>query len=264
MGDFAIAARWLADQRRALLGWSLGTVALILISVATYPAIRDSPELSSFVEDLPEFMRAIVGEEFTSPAGYLGARVFSTSLPVLLLIYLIGRATTAIAGDERDGKLELLLSEPVTRRRVVLERALAITLAAVAICAASWVTIVVGGLSVDLGLPAGDVVAALVSSLLLGLAHAAVALAVGAATGSKGAATGAAAVLAFAGWLVYGLAPMVDVIEDVVWLSPWHHALAADPIRNGFDAGGSLVLVGIVTVATVVAIWGFDRRDVGT
>ncbi|MBW3662841.1 MAG: ABC transporter permease [Actinobacteria bacterium] len=263
MSDLSIATRWFADQRRALIGWTLGAVALIMIIVATYPAIRDSPELSSFVEDLPEFMRAIVGEEITSPAGYLGARLFSTSLPVLLLIYLIGRATNAIAGDERDGKLELLLSEPITRRRVVLQRGLALAVAAIVICAASWVTIVVGGLPVDLGLPAGDVVAALVSTLLLGLAHAAVALAVGAGSGSKGAATGAAAVVAFAGWLLYGLAPMVDVIEDVVWLSPWHHALAADPIRDGFDAGGSLVLTAIVAVATVVAIWGFDRRDVG-
>lgn len=264
MVDLVIARRWLRDQHRALLGWSLGSALLVLITIATYPSFRDNPELAGFVEDLPEFMRAVIGDEFTSPAGYLGARVFSTTLPILLIVYLVGRGANAIAGDERDGRLELLLVEPVTRRRVVLERAAAALGGGVAIGVATWLAVVVGGAPVGLDVPLDQSAAAVIASLLLALVHGGVALAVGASTGSKGAATGAASALAFGGWLLYGLAPLVDAIDRVAWLSPWHHALEPDPIRDGFDPAALGVLTALVAVTTVAAVVGFDRRDVGT
>lgn len=264
MPDLVIARRWLRDNRRGLVGWSIGTAVLLFVTIATYPSFRDNPDLAGFVEDLPEFMRAVIGEEFTSPAGYLGARVFSTSLPVLLIIYLVARSSNAIAGDEREGRLELLLAEPVTRRRVVLERGLATVVGGGALCLVAWLTIVVAGTPVALGVPTVQAVAAVTSSLLLALVHAGVALAVGAWTGSKAAATGTASAVAFGGWLLYGLAPLVPAVESVEWLAPWHHAIAGDPIRNGFDVGGTLVLAGLVAVTAVAAVVGFDRRDVGT
>ena len=46
-------------------------------------------------------------------------------LPLLLLVFAIGLGARAIAGSEQEGTLELLLSNPVTRRTVVAERYLA-------------------------------------------------------------------------------------------------------------------------------------------
>lgn len=45
----------------------------------------------------------------TSAAGYLHARLFSTILPVVLLVFGIGLGTRALAGAEEDGTLELTL-----------------------------------------------------------------------------------------------------------------------------------------------------------
>ena len=48
-------------SRRAILWWSIGTVALIVLVMSAYPAVRDNPSLGEFVEDLPETVRTMLG-----------------------------------------------------------------------------------------------------------------------------------------------------------------------------------------------------------
>src|SRR6185295_8996163 len=78
------------------------------------------------VEHLPASMRALIGSQVSIPLssapGYLQARLFSTTFPILLLVYAIGLGARAIGGAEEDGTLQLVVTAPVTRRRVACER----------------------------------------------------------------------------------------------------------------------------------------------
>ena len=60
--------------------------------------------------------------DYTSPAGYFSTELFSFMVPLLLLVFGIGFGANAIAGDEEKGTLGFLLTNPVPRWRVVVDK----------------------------------------------------------------------------------------------------------------------------------------------
>ena len=89
---------------------------------AVYPTVRDNPELNRLVEEYPEALKAFIAFggsiDYVSGAGYLGSELFSFMVPLLFLIAAVANGASAIAGEEERGTLDLLLSQPVTRRGV--------------------------------------------------------------------------------------------------------------------------------------------------
>lgn len=86
-----VARRFAADRRRAFLWWSLGVVLTVGLTVAVWPSVRAQAQLEELMRDLPPAVQALFGAQegipFTSPAGYLHGRLFSSLLPVLLLVF---------------------------------------------------------------------------------------------------------------------------------------------------------------------------------
>ena len=126
----SVLGRFLEDRRRSMVWWSGGVAAYVAVNNAFYPTIKNVTGIENLVKDLPDAFKTLIGSNdqilITSPAGYLQGRVFSLILPVLLLIFAVGAGAYAIGGSEEDGTLELLLSNPVTRGRVLIERFVAV------------------------------------------------------------------------------------------------------------------------------------------
>lgn len=257
----SVGPKTVRDAARGLVWWSAGIVALVLLTNAFYPSIRGNEDYERLLDDYPDVVKAFIGEDLTSPAGYLESQLFSFMVPLLLLIYAVGAGARAIAGEEEAGTLDLLLAQPVSRTRVVLEKAgaLAALLAvlAVVLFAAIWAP--ASAFELDIG--AGNVVAAVAGSYLIALLHGYVALLVGAATGSRAAALGVSAVLAVGAYFLNALGEVVDALEPWRPVSPFSHV--GDPLRNGFGAG-MLVLLGLAAIAAAAAPALFARRDVAT
>jgi ABC-2 type transport system permease protein len=258
----------LRDVRRGFLGWSSGLVLLVALLIAVWPTVRDNPELNRLVEEYPDALKAFIGFggqlDYTSPAGYLGSELFSFMAPLLLLIAGIGAAAGAVAGEEERGTLDLLLANPLSRRRLALEKlgAVVAELAALAavLLAALWVGAKAAGMEISLG----HLAAATASLLLLALSFAAVAFALGAGTGRRALAIGLTSAAAVLAYLVNSLAPLVAAFETLQPLSPFYHYAVSDPLRHGLEASHVVVLLGIALAASVVAVAAFDRRDLGT
>ena len=126
-----------------------------------------------------------------------------------------------------------------------------------------FVVLAVATTVADMDVSVGDLASATTSAFLLSLVLGALAFALGAATGRSAIAIGLSAAAGVAAYLVNGLAPLVDAIHSIRWLSPWYHYAAGDPLREGLSAGHALVLVAVSAGAAVLAIVAFDRRDVG-
>jgi ABC-2 type transport system permease protein len=262
-----VAARFLRDRTRSLIGWSAGVVVLVLVSVAFFPAIRDQPSLDKALETMPEGVKAalgiVKGVSLSSPAGYLQGRMFSILLPACLLVLGISLGTRAIGGFEEDGHLELLLAHPVTRRRVALERWLGVVALLGAITAISIVSLLALGAPFGVldGLPLGWVVASCVACSLLALFHAALAYAVGCITGRRSAALGIASAVAGGGYLLQGVLAAANAAEGVRLASPWYWYLRRNMLVFGVDwLAIGLPLVLSVVLATV-GLFVFERRD---
>jgi ABC-2 type transport system permease protein len=262
-----VYGRSLWDQRRALLGWSVALVLLSLVMVSFYPTIRDqAAEFERLIESYPPAMRALFGDfsDFATPAGYLRAELFSTMLPLLLLVYAIGRGSDLIAGEEGRGQLETLLSHPLTRRRVVLEKAAALATGLVLLATASFVALAVGVLLVRMDMPMGNLAAGYLHLVLLALLFGLLALALGALRGRRGAAVGIAAGAGVATFLLDSLANLVEWMEPSQWLSPWQYYVGGEPLKLGPDWLGLAVLSAASAALLGLAVRALERRDVGT
>jgi len=258
-----VFSKTLRDQRRSLAWWTLGFVGTVLLYAAFWPNIRDNAaELTKYVEKMPEFLRNMIGSvDYATPEGYIQSEVFSFLGPILLLVYAVGAGSRAIAGEEEAGSLDLLLSAPVRRRRVLLDKFWAMLAATFWLTFAMWLAVLAVGPAFDLRPGLGGFTAASLNLFLLALAFGTGALAVGATTGSKGLAVGVPSGVALLTFILNSLAPSVDWLEPYRVLSPFYYYSGGNPILNGLDPWHAVVLGAITFVALGAALWTFERRD---
>lgn len=260
-----VALKTLRDQRRALTGWTVSLALLVAMYVAIWPSMRDQPAMGDFLDQMPEGFRALFamsGADLSTPVGYVKVELLSFMGPIVLLLYAVTTGGGAIAGEEDRRTLDLLLTAPVSRTRVVLEKAAAMVGGTVLLAGVLAVALLLEGTVVDLGLPAGGVVAAMTHLALLALVFGALALALGCATGRPGLSRAVPAVVAVLAYVVNGLGGFVSWLEPFQELSPFYQYAGHDPLVNGVSWPSAAVALGTVVVLVAVAVVTFRRRDV--
>ncbi|MGJ6960348.1 ABC transporter permease subunit [Streptosporangium sp. G11] len=263
-----LVSKSLRDYRRALLGWTLGISAFFTLYLSYYPTIQSNPDLYGDVAltKFPGAMRDLMGGlegGFTSGSGFLQALVYQLFGPLLFIMCAAVIGNRAIAQPEESGTLELVLTLPIDRRRLVLERFAALALALLGVAAATFLVVLGLVTAVGMGVPADRILAGHVGVLLLALFFGTLSLTVGAATGRKGVALAVVGVVAVGGYVVETMGKDVDGVSWLRWISPFHYYLDGRPIQLGFPAWDYLVLAGATVALVLVAISAFDRRDVG-
>jgi ABC-2 type transport system permease protein len=256
--------RTLHDQLRPVVLWSIGAALLVSFYMALYPSIGSMNEMQQMIEQMPPAFRALFaaeGLDLSTPEGYLNIELFSFVGPLLVLAYTVSAGSGATAAEEERGTIDLLLSTPVTRRRVVLEKAAALGTLTLVLGGGMWLGVAlgaaVGGVSVDLVRVAG----ALLSMLLMGAGFGAIAMLLGALTGRRTVSLAITAVLIIAGYMVNALGTIVDWLEPLRPVSPFFHFQGSDPLTRGLQAGPSAVLLAIIAIGVAGAVLAFDRRE---
>lgn len=262
-----ILARWLRDRGRPTLWWTLGIALMVLVTMAIFPTFQGEGSFDDMFKDLPDSLKQAFGiseqVSLTSPAGYVQSQLVGTTLPILLLVFSIAAGARAIGGTEEEGTLELLLANPVTRRRVAAERAIGVAVQIVVLgTATAVVTIgsaaVFGALE---GVSMTGFVAGMAAVATMGLLHAAFAFAVGAAVGRRGPAIAAAAAVGVAGYLLQALASTADVLEPVAAISPWHWFLDRNMLAEGPYWVAVLAPLAVAVAVAYLGMLRFERRD---
>lgn len=260
----SVFLKTLRDLRRSLLGWSIGIVSLVLVMAAVWPSMRDMPDLEEFLSNYPEVMQQLFDfSAITTGPGFLNAELYSMLLPALFMIFGIGRGARLIAGEEADGTLDVLVVTPVSRTRVLFEKAAALAIALLLLALVLWVSVLAASAAADLGVGVRDATAGSVAMVLLGLLFGWLAMAVGAATGRRPLALGVAATAAVASYVLHVLGALVDAIEPWQPLSPFTRAVETGPLGPEFPLGFVwLAVAALLVIAATVPV--FDRRDIRT
>jgi ABC-2 type transport system permease protein len=261
----SVFSKTIRDLRRSLMWWGLGLVLLTVVTQLFYPSLSSVTEFNDLLAEQDSLIRAFVGDvpDLTSPEGYLNSQVFFLMFPLLFLGFAIAQGSGAIAGEEENGTLDMLMSNPIERWRVVIEKFGALVVTVLAIAAVTWLGLAGGAAAVAMDISYVKMAEATLAAALLGIAFGALALALGSATGRKAMSIGIAAGVGVAGYFINALAPVVEVLEPFRWVSPFHYYSTADPLTNGLHLGHAGVLVALTTVLLAVAIVTFDRRDLG-
>jgi ABC-2 type transport system permease protein len=236
------------------------------LTIAVYPAIRDSDALKEFLHNFPPAMMAMFGVDpttFTTGIGYIQAQLYSLLAPMLLVAFATTAGAAITAREEEEGTADLLLAYPVQRWRVVVEGFLAMALLSALICGAIAATLFVANAAVDLRLPARGILGLNFGLWLFGLFFGGVTMLVGAWFGKVRPSIGVAACIALASFFLQGLAPIVESLQPLQPYSPFHWLLEGDPARNGITRGHAVLGTGVVALVLGTIVL-FRFRDIRT
>lgn len=240
------------EQRLSLALW---TAVIVTLSAFVGSLAKSAAD---FIEDLPAFeiYRSLLGVEDVYEA-LLGLSGFS-----LMQLILAAFAITTVsrwASDDTDGRLEMMLSAPTHRWRVVVERALMLAIVSLLFIfvglAAMVASITSQGISVDVGLLARAALGLLPFSLSFGALGAAM------VTSYPRTSVGVLSVVAITSFFILQMGPLLRWPEWVLNLSVFN--LYGSPVVEGTNWPGMAALAGITVVGFGVALRNIQARDVG-
>jgi ABC-2 type transport system permease protein len=261
-GSLALLRSDLRLRWRSTLWWVLGTMALVALVDAFYPSIAGDPAFDEMMQEIPESLRPLIGpDSLTSPVGYLSSQLYLVFLPAVLLVFAIGRGTSALAGEEEAHTLDLLLAQPVSRTSLYVQKLAGLVAGVLVLALASLVpTLLLAG-PTGLDLPITSLVSVTVQLAGLLILFGVIALAVSAAVGRKGAGITVAAGFAFLTFLIDGLGQSVEWLGHLRPLTPWRWYDATAALQGDSVGLSLLVLLAAAAILAGLGLLMFQRRN---
>lgn len=255
-------AKSISDSRRSLLGWTIGIGALAAMYAAYFPSMR-TPAMTQALDSYPEALKKAFNiQDMSTGAGYLQGTVFGLLVPLVLVIFTISLGARITAAEEESGTLDLLLSYPVSRTRLLLERCAAMVLSTVGVSAVVLVMVlaVSGPAQLDVGV--GKLTAMTLHLAALGLVFGTLSMAVGCFVGRRSIVLAVSGGVAVVGYLGNSFAPQVSSLKWMQYVSPFYYYSDGSPLKNGVQLVGLGALLAVSVVLVVAGTIRFQQRDV--
>jgi ABC-2 type transport system permease protein len=243
----------IVDQQRVwIAAWAVGLALLAAFLTSITKTMVDALGSS----DVPVLRAYFERAGISAYADFVGVIWFSTLL--LLVSLFVVAQVNGWAADDAEGRLEMILSAPVSRARVVVERIAAVIVASAVIVGLSSLAVYLTATSTGITLPVGRFVFASAAVLPVAYAFAGIGHAlVGWRPRVAVVALGAVAVV---GYFAQQFTPLFQWPEWVNNISLY--ALYGTPMSKDDWAGiATLIAIGIAGTALAVAV--MRRRDVG-
>lgn len=144
---FPSAVFWhtLRENVAGVLLWGFGYSAIIVLALLLYPVLRENNVLFNLLSGFGVIARfserygvnvdAVIGLK-----GYLAFQVLAWG-PLILALYVVPKAAEIVLTEEKRATLDLLLSAPLPRWRLVIEKTLALLLSLAGILMIMWLTL---------------------------------------------------------------------------------------------------------------------------
>ena len=252
LGVSGPTTRAAGEQIPRALAWGIGLGVVGIVFTAFAASLANEMGSISTVQET--FQKIFPGIDFSSAGGWL-------QLYAELLYIAAGFAAATFvskwASDETDGRLETVLTTPLTRARWVLTGGVAALVAVVVLTFLFAAGIGLGGL-----VGALDTGQALVGSIALGLFAWAV-VGIGFAVGGLFRTSLAGEIAAIFVVITY----LIDLVAPPLNLPDWFHELAliahmGMPMIGQWDAVGIVGCVVLAIGGTLLGAWGIARRDI--
>jgi ABC-2 type transport system permease protein len=254
----ALVAARLRERRRALPAWGLPLGLMSAFIVAIYPSVEDA--LEQAVRDYPPALKEAFGiGELTDVEQYLQAEMLSLIVPLAAGYLAVRSIAAGLSGAAESGRLDVLLSAPVARSRLVASGFAATAIELAAVLAVSLALTAAGGWLAGAGLSFAAALAGFANVWPLALVFAGLGIVLTGFSLRTSIVTGATAgvlVSMYVADLVGRLDPSLDWVR---YGSVFRYYGAA--IEDGIDP---LAFCGVSAAAVALAALGgvlFQRRD---
>ena len=264
---FSIIKWELRSRRWSILWWIVGIAAFISLNLSVYPSFRDqAAQLNQTFNQMPQSVRDLFSDtgDFLSPSGYLSSQIFYLLLPMMFSFLTVNLGASLIAREEQNGTLELLLSRPISRGKLLAGKALA------GLSIALIVATVVGLISMaEVALIKFDGISSLyvfittLLCMLLALLFGAIAFALtGMGALGRGASIGVAALFGLGGYVVSSLDGTVTWLRTPAKLLPYHYFTPGQVVEGHLSVVPNIIFGAIILGLVGVAWMAFRRRDI--
>jgi len=246
LGMIATSTLW---WTLAIAGFAAWMVIIVKQTEASLKSLlQGSPAMADFLK--------LGGSDSATNASILSA--FFIFMPVLLMAFAVTQANRWSA-DEEDGLLEIVLSTPQPRLRVLLGRFAALATATIFISVLTLVATTVASAATGLALDYGNLAAASLSIIPFGLLVAAIGYLF---AGWLRAAldTGLLSFLLVIWFFISFVGPGLNLPDATQKLSPFYYY--GSPLLHGIQVVDLLVIVAVGAVALALASARFVRKDI--
>lgn len=252
--------------RRRVKGAGALTVGLGLLTalyVYMFPTITNEVNLDEYVDAWPPALREAFGvESLSSIEGFLASELYAFGWVILLGLYAAYSAASLVAADVEHGRMDLILSLPVTRSRVLVERFASMLVPVALVNAAMPVVVFVAVVAIGESIAVADLLMVHLLSVPYLLATAAVGLLASVLADRASVAQRAAMGVVFGLFLV----DSVTAGTGFDWLGTLSPSRYYDPtavlVRGRWDLAGAALLLAGTAVLVFVSSELFRRKDI--
>lgn len=242
---------------------AVGLGALTAMYVAMFPSIASATDLDELAETYPPALQEAFGiAALNTIEGFLATQLYAFAWVILLGLYFTYAAASLVSGDVERGRLDMTLSLPVTRTRVLLEGFASLAVPLVVLNAFLPVVVLVSTAAVGESISAVDVLVVHFLSLPYLLACASIGLLASVRFDRASIAQRVGVGVVFALFLVNSVVAGTDY-EMLGRLTPmYYYDPTAILVDGSYDVVGAVVLLGYTAIFVVISRQWFLRRDV--
>lgn len=260
-GRFGFILKTLRDARGATVAAGIAAIVYVFLVVLIYPAYHDM--LKDL--ELPAGMQGMLGEagSIASPEGFMTVEFFNQTILIFVAVAIIF-GTGATAGEEGAGTIDLLLSQPIGRRRLLASKFAGMSIALVIATLVALPGFIIARRLAGMDIATGRFFGGEINVLSLEFVFLGFATFAGAVLPSRSAAVMLSVGTMVALYLLPTLADVSDFFATARKVSPFYWADVSRVLIHGFDwfRAGSLFGVGVLFFA--LALWCFERRDLAS
>jgi ABC-2 type transport system permease protein len=257
-----VFTKTLYDMRWTIVAFCAGLAVLAFVILVLYPSVAEAQR---------EMFEGLTGDTATAllgsmnlagtPEGYLNVQMFSFQ-PLYLAIFLIIVTSAAVAGEEGDKTLGVLLARPVARWKVLSEKALAIVVGLVVISIATAVGAVAGAAVAGVDISLGELALALLAAIPFGLWVLGFGLLCSALFRSRLVAALVATGVVVAGYMLNSLTEFVASLKTYAQFSPVYYYSWGQPLVGPVQWDDIAILLAGGLLFYLLALLAFQRREV--
>jgi ABC-2 type transport system permease protein len=254
----ALVSAHLSDRRRSLLAWGLPLGLWSAFIVLIFPSVEGA--LSKAVKSYPSALKEAFGiGELTSVEQYLHAEMLSLIVPLALGYLAVRAVASGLSGAAESGRLDVLLSAPVSRRRLTAASFIATAVELAIVLAITILVTGLGSLVSGADLSFADTLAGYANVWPLALVFAGLGIVASGFSLRTTVVTGAVAGVLVTMYVIDLVGRLDPSLSGVRYASVFKYY--GNAIQDGIDP---VAFVGVVAAAVALAAlgsWLFDRRD---
>ena len=261
---FFLYLKVLKDYWKSTMWFSLGMILIGIYVTAVWPSFKDSSEqIDQILKSFPDAITAFIGDtSMTTIEGFMNIEIFEFFAPIIIAVYAITKGADSIAQEEETHTLDQLLSLPISRISILLQKSFALITGIFVVCFSLWLGLQIGGIIMNYSIPQWNILSAIFSLYIFGITMAFLSIFLSSSTGKRGLSAGISAAIILSSYLINSLGKIIDSIEQVRFISIFYYYNGNSVIVNGIKSNHILIMFCVSIIFLIVGILIFNRRDI--